>query len=144
MSRGLFILIALGVAGLAAAFYLGILDWGYWRSRTRTQVAVVTSNVTTGLTPTARFSPEQARQNARVCLENLRRIESAKRQAAAKAGVTVRDVAVADVLPFLGGKMPVCPSGGTYSIMNNQTLPQCSIMGNGTIDKADDHILRSF
>lgn len=73
----------------------------------------------------------KARQNAQrnACLNNLGKIDSAKRQWAE----TPRDTKTpseADLLPFLGGKQfPKCPAGGAYTIGEGTEPAQCSIPG---------------
>ncbi|MBI1291946.1 hypothetical protein GC173_12010 [bacterium] len=141
MSRGMFAIIAIGVILLAGAFYLGILDFGYWRSRVGYEV----NSATRGLMPSGPSeSPAQARSRAATCRENLRRIELAKRKAAAASGLTKADVTWAELTPHLGKQRPACPSGGTYNIGSTTVMAKCSISNNHTTDDADDHILKAF
>jgi len=142
MSKGMFGLIVLVVGGLAAAFALGILDWGYWRSRARYEV----QNATAGLGPPGPAeSPRVARSKAATCRENLRRIELAKRKATAASGITKSEVTWKEILPHLaGGRQPTCPSGGSYAIGTNEIFCKCTISNNRTTDESDDHILKAF
>jgi outer membrane lipoprotein-sorting protein len=88
------------------------------------------------LTPMFRRNPatsgtsfEASQRNA--CINNLRQIDAAKNEFAlekGKANGTI--VTETDITPYLvGGKMPVCPSGGTYTIGKVGEKPTCSIPG---------------
>jgi hypothetical protein len=65
------------------------------------------------------------------CINNLRQIDAAKNEWAlekSKANGTL--VTEADITPYLvGGKLPTCPSGGTYTIGKVGEKPTCSIPG---------------
>jgi hypothetical protein len=65
------------------------------------------------------------------CINNLRQIEAAKNQWALEKGKTGGDVLTAnDLTPYLaGGKFPVCPDGGIYTIGAVTNDPTCSVPG---------------
>ncbi|MGH8022265.1 MAG: hypothetical protein ACRED1_01695, partial [Limisphaerales bacterium] len=70
---------------------------------------------------------EVAQRNA--CINNLRRIEAAKKEWALGNNKTNGDIPTQkDLMPYLG-LWPVCPTGGAYSINPLGTLPTCSIRG---------------
>jgi competence protein ComGC len=74
----------------------------------------------------------KARQTAqmKMCISNLRLIDSAKQQWALEKG---KDAAATptqdDIAPYLGRNqvMPVCPAGGTYDIKPANEAPTCTI-----------------
>jgi hypothetical protein len=65
------------------------------------------------------------------CINNLRIIDAAKEQAALegrlKEGDKVDMKLLQDYLP--GGRMPVCPAGGVYTVNPVGTNPRCSVHG---------------
>jgi len=65
------------------------------------------------------------------CINNLRQIDAAKQQWALVNSKTDDAVPVAqDLLPYLKSNvLPVCPSGGTYTINAVGSPPTCSIPG---------------
>jgi hypothetical protein len=65
------------------------------------------------------------------CINNLRQIQAAKNEWALEKGKTAGDVPTdSDLTPyFQGGKFPVCPDGGTYTIGAVSNTPTCSIPG---------------
>lgn len=65
------------------------------------------------------------------CLENLRQIDAAKQSWALDNSKDVTDVPTAqDLAPYLKGNvLPVCPSGGVYTIGAMNVSPTCSIAG---------------
>jgi len=70
----------------------------------------------------------EAQRNA--CVNNLRQIDAAKQQWALENNKTGNAVpTVQDLLPYLGGVFPVCPSGGVYSINPIGYPPTCSYPG---------------
>jgi prepilin-type N-terminal cleavage/methylation domain-containing protein len=75
----------------------------------------------------------KARESTRTrsCLKNLQEIESAKdRWAMEYKRASGSAVAEADIAgEFLKGNLPLCPSGGTYTIGNVDALPSCSTHG---------------
>jgi hypothetical protein len=71
-----------------------------------------------------------------VCNYNLMQIRYAKQQWAGNYGKTTNDIPVwNDLRPFFpdewSNRIPVCPSGGTYSIGSVGEDPKCSIGGKG-------------
>lgn len=70
---------------------------------------------------------EVSQRNA--CINNLRRIDAAKREWALENNKSDGDVPTKqDLMPYLA-RWPVCPSGGTYSINPVGEPPTCSIPG---------------
>jgi hypothetical protein len=69
-----------------------------------------------------------AQKNA--CINNLRLIDSAKQQWALDQHKQSTDTPTKnDLLPYLGGKFPVCPDGGVYTIGPVGQKPTCSTDG---------------
>jgi outer membrane lipoprotein-sorting protein len=66
-----------------------------------------------------------------LCINNLRQIDAAKNEFALEKGkANGAAVTEDDIKPYLtGGTMPVCPSGGTYTIGKVGDKPTCSIPG---------------
>lgn len=65
------------------------------------------------------------------CINNLRQLDAAKQQWALEFTKTAESVPTAqNVAPYLkGNALPVCPSGGTYTINAVGVVPTCSIPG---------------
>jgi hypothetical protein len=65
------------------------------------------------------------------CINNLRLIDAAKNQWALEGSKKPGDVPTAqDLKPYLkNGTLPVCPSGGIYTIGAVSNVPTCSISG---------------
>jgi hypothetical protein len=65
------------------------------------------------------------------CINNLRQIDAAVNQFALEHGKTSgSDVTVDDLTPYLPKNvLPVCPSGGSYTIGKVGEIPKCSIAG---------------
>ena len=65
------------------------------------------------------------------CINNLRQIDGAKNTWALEKGKKNGDpVTEADIKTYIqGGKLPVCPGGGKYTIGKVGELPTCSIAG---------------
>ena len=78
------------------------------------------------------------------CRENLKRIESGKRQAGRDRGNATGAVSVSEVEESLGGSLPKCPEGGRYTLRAMEYLPRCSIGIQGNTDKSDDHVILEF
>jgi hypothetical protein len=78
--------------------------------------------------PPPALSPEAAQQ---LCLQNLQQIDTAKQAWALDNSKDATDVPTAqDLEPYLkGNAMPVCPSGGAYTIGAMNQAPACSIAG---------------
>jgi outer membrane lipoprotein-sorting protein len=81
-------------------------------------------------TANARATPLEVEQR-NACINNLRQIDAAKNEFALEKGKTNgAAVTEADITPYLpGGKLPTCPSGGTYTIGKVGENPTCSIPG---------------
>lgn len=83
---------------------------------------------------------------SRSCCENLRQIDSAKEQwgMTTTAPVTAEPAPADLVSEYMKGPedtLPVCPSGGSYTINDLETPPRCSVADNGTPQDFDDHIV---
>lgn len=68
------------------------------------------------------------------CINNLRLIDSAKQQWALENKKQTTDTpTMEDLKPYLGrgpnGELPVCPSGGSYTVGTVGEPPKCSIPG---------------
>jgi len=72
---------------------------------------------------------EAADRNA--CINNLRQLDAAKQQWALEKNKTAVAVPTAQDLAayFKEGVLPVCPSGGSYSLNAVGELPACSVAG---------------
>jgi hypothetical protein len=148
-SKILFVAIALVVGGLLV---FGIVDresvvgWvRHYIFRVRGAAAQVASN--TGKTGNL--------ANAKMCRDNLGRIQAGKRKAAFNRGQNVGAVSwedalkAMDALPagrltdqVINAAIPKCPEGGQYSLGDLLQVPRCSIGGNNSLDLDDDHIIR--
>jgi hypothetical protein len=75
--------------------------------------------------------PSRAQGN--FCINNLRMIDSAKKQWALENNKTNGDVTWKDLRPYIGHgpelQMPECPGGGVYIVGKLGELPKCSIGG---------------
>lgn len=79
---------------------------------------------------------------AKICRANLKHIENAKRKVAEAKGMATGRLTWNDILPEMpGGRIPKCPAGGEYSLMDINTMPRCSIGANQTPTRADDHLI---
>lgn len=81
------------------------------------------------LRTTVQRADSQTQKNT--CINNLRMLEAAKQQWALENGKPANAVpSPQDIEPYLpGNKMPVCPSGGRYSLNAVNQPPTCSIPG---------------
>ena len=91
------------------------------------------------------FVKARETSRAKACISNLRSICYAKEQWAIEQHKGTTDIpAGADLYgtdKYLRNT-PTCPEGGTYTIGDMATWPQCSIGDNGTPSYAgDDHII---
>ena len=91
----------------------------------------------------------RARETSRAksCMANLRQIETGKEQWAMdnKKGATDTPTDANLVTEYMRGTedtLPLCPSGGAYTIGNMSTRPVCSIGTNGDADTYNDHVLQ--
>jgi hypothetical protein len=75
------------------------------------------------------FVKARSTSQKNACINNLRIMDAAKEQwAMVKHKVDGDEVDPAGVLEYMkGGKMPVCPGGGTYKLNPIGTMPECSI-----------------
>ena len=69
---------------------------------------------------------------ADTCISNLRQIDSAVQQWALETNKAAdTSVTLDDVKPFIGrstaGQIPTCPAGGTYSVSDVSSKPECSL-----------------
>ncbi len=130
---------------VGAAFFLGILDWQTTETKLRVEASKATSQVKSAINEgVSAPSTGGSVEDAVACRNNLKRIESAKRAAAERLGLTTSSVSWDAVLKEMGGKRPSCPNGGEYSLGNNQVNARCSVSGNGTTAKEDDHLLANY
>jgi prepilin-type N-terminal cleavage/methylation domain-containing protein len=93
----------------------------------------------------------RARETSRAksCQGNMRQIETAKEQWAmdtrAKSSDTPTDAMLVPDYIREGaagaGKLPLCPSSGTYTIGDMTVRPKCSIGASQTVGAYDAHIL---
>jgi prepilin-type N-terminal cleavage/methylation domain-containing protein len=85
------------------------------------------------------FVKARSSSQSRVCMNNLRVLDSAKEQAAMAyrwANDTLVDgtAKTTNCLEYIkGGKLPSCPSSGTYTWCNIGTMPTCSVGGLHTL-----------
>ncbi len=91
------------------------------------------------------YVPEKDIANAKICCQNLKLLESAKRAVAEQANRASGTVSWSEVLRHMGLKQPLqCPAGGSYSLNQIGQAVTCSIQANGTASHADDHNIRNF
>lgn len=85
-------------------------------------------------------------QNAEICRQNLRFIESAKRRVAEQKGLPAgARLTWEDLCKVMNWKEPPkCPEGGKYTLNPLAILPLCTVGDNGTLDKSDDHIIHRY
>ncbi len=71
------------------------------------------------------------RTRVRACLRNLTEIDNAKARWAMENSLAGTAVPTeSDIAPsFLKGVMPLCPAGGTYTINQVDSEPNCSVHG---------------
>ncbi|MEI6212158.1 MAG: hypothetical protein WCR06_11105 [bacterium] len=83
-----------------------------------------------GRPPSGKSNPRSSPPDSS-CVNNLRMIDRAKQQWALSNNKADADIpAATTILPFIkGGRMPVCPQGGVYSIKAVGESPACSIPG---------------
>ena len=132
------------VAVIAGLVYFGVLSKAEVETTGRKTVTDVKNLGAKVVSPLEGTSP-QAAQTARQCQDLLKRIESAKRAIADSTGRAVGAISWDEVLRHMSlSKAPTCPGGGTYSLNNLGIAATCSIGGNGTTDRSDDHTIQSF
>lgn len=137
-------------AVVVALFTYGVLDWdrtvGWIRHYFFRAKGVASTLGNTG--------PAGDVNIARLCRQNLNRIQAAKRKAAFERGQQVGAITWEEILrqmpdvpkrrltPAEFDKyVPHCPAGGTYTLGTLEEVPRCSIGGQGTLSLEDDHII---
>jgi hypothetical protein len=92
---------------------------------------------------TKSVEPAGGVEEARLCREKIRRIESAKRAVAQRMGLTHgSEIPMQELYSQMGiTELPRCPAGGVYEIMPVGTMVRCSRGTNGVGDPNDDHIV---
>jgi hypothetical protein len=133
-----FVVLAILAGAVIVIFALGILSWDtvgprlrylFFRGQSEARQAFATSDL-------------KNVEHAKICRENLRMIESAKRRVAQDRGQAIGDVSWGEVLKAMNRtEIPKCPDGGEYILGPLGSLPRCTIGGNGTIRVEDDHII---
>jgi len=132
------------VAVVGALIYFGFISKEDVEQTGRVAVADVKKLGNSITAPVEGVSP-QAVAVANQCRENLKRIESAKRAIADSTGRASGAVSWDEVLRHMGArKPPACPGGGAYSLNTIGTAASCSISGNGTASRDDDHGIMNF
>lgn len=82
--------------------------------------------------------------NAKICVTNLKQIETAKDRWAWSSNASLNDLAyMSDIVPDFLRYEPQCPGGGTYTLGRINEYPTCGIGTNGTLDIFDDHLIRT-
>lgn len=150
MKRKLIIVAIIG--GVVAAIALGIVD----REQLRMWAEHIYLVGRYEASKVGQQNPTGNLEHARICRENLDRIQAAKRKIAEMRSTTVGAVTWEEVIavmypdkvrrglnPALVEQLkPRCPAGGTYTLGNIQDLPKCSIGSNNNTDPNDDHLIR--
>lgn len=150
MKRKVILIVIAAVAG--GAMFFGIVD--------RERLAIWAEHLyLTGRYQASKIgapNPTGNIEHARLCRENLDRIQAAKRKIAESRSTAVGAVTWEEVLAVMYPDrvrrgvnsaviqqlMPRCPAGGTYTLGNIQDLPKCSIGSNNNTDPNDDHLIR--
>ncbi len=145
LSRVFVIILIIAGIGVGLAFYFGYLDWNTARTKAQVATSEIVSDAKSELGIASGGSGDPY-ADAATCRQNIHRIETAKRKVGQRAaGGTIGTVSWDPVVKELGGKKPVCPGGGTYTLGSFQEMTRCSIGGNGTaMDEKDDHMLRGY
>jgi hypothetical protein len=132
------------LVGGGLGIYLGYINPDWLRGQARmagARTAGAAANLVNSATSGApRLGSTEC---AAACRENLRRIEGATRAIHRRGQFATGTFTWSAVERELGSR-PVCPCGGTYSLGDTETLPTCSIAGGGTVDTADDHVVKRF
>jgi hypothetical protein len=107
--------------------WLGISNGNQHPSKLFLVSAIVPVSVSAAMLLPALAKAKQRAQTIN-CINNLRQIDIAKQAWAAEKSKGPTDApTISDLLPHLGGKFPICPAGGTYTINAVSTAPECSI-----------------
>lgn len=131
-------LIVVAVLGLAAAIKLGFIDGRRVEATAYNAVGAVRRGAeqVTGAMPSGgdaigggerHTDPKCVSQ----CRANLANIDSAKKRVVRATGYSTGAVARSAVEREMGGRIPECPCGGTYTLGNEQQYPACSRMPGG-------------
>jgi len=132
------------VAVVGALLYYGVISKSDLENTGRRAAADV-RRIGNEVTAPVGDVPPEAVAAARQCQENLKRIESAKRAIADSTGRASGAVSWDEVLRHMSLRSaPRCPLGGSYSLNTIGTAATCSISGNGTATRSDDHAIQSF
>lgn len=139
------IVLATVVAGIAAAVYVGLIDTDKLEAeadnlRLSAEHAVGNMMGEIKPQPSIRNSP----QCAAACRQNLHDIESAKRRLMKSGDFATGTFSWSDIRREMGGRVPRCPCGGTYSIGTSEQLPSCSIGAGGSTDKRLRHSIKRY
>lgn len=133
------IIIGVVILVVAGLFALGVLDKRRWSGEARNLYYSGKDKLLS-----KQDAPRDS-ESARLCRENLKQIESAKRAVADKEGRTTGEVSWAAVLKEMNLKSePKCPNGGEYTLGKLGETPRCSLGAGGNNDPSDDHILKNF
>ena len=134
-----FVILGVIAAVVIVVFATGIISWEdvgpqvrnlFFRGKSEAKQAFATSDL-------------KNVENAKICRQNLRVIESAKRKVAQDRGQAVGDVSWSEGLREMNVReKPKCPDGGEYHLGQLGMLPRCTISGNGTRRQEDDHIIK--
>jgi hypothetical protein len=144
MRRKLKVLIVLGVLiGVVGAFATNMIDrkrtWAWVRHYFYKGRSIAAEATT--IRPPALKDVEAAR----ICRQNLENIERAKRKVAQQKGMAAGTLTWVDIMGELpGGRIPKCPAGGEYRLNDIGMMPQCTIAGNQTPGREDDHIRLNY
>jgi hypothetical protein len=138
------------VAIFAVLFGTGILNWNKtvgWLRHAFFRAKGAASEI-------GKPGPTGDLNKARICRDNLKRIQAAKRKAAQDRGQQVGEITWGEILHAMPnvppGKltpaqiqkyMPTCPSGGTYTQGTLEQVPRCTVSGQNTLTLEDDHII---
>ena len=85
----------------------------------------------------------QDKGHAEQCRQNLKLLESIKRQIAEERGTV--SVSWEEIRKRCkNGVLPTCPDGGEYQLNGTGQPVSCSIGNNNTMDRSDDHHIAGF
>jgi hypothetical protein len=89
------------------------------------------SSMKTKMAETLNASQQQATDAQNRCINNLRQLDGAKQQWALENNKTAADIPQPqEIAAFLhNSQLPLCPSGGIYTLNNVGQPPTCSIAG---------------
>ena len=123
-------------------FFRGSLTLKNIDATSRKTQGAVKEILVKGESSVSRVTRSKAIANAEGCRDNITRIESAKRAASSKFGINAGTLPLEYILQELkSSQLPVCPSGGNYTVNPVGMMPTCSISNNKTQTQDDDHII---